>query len=214
MASGAKLSLVNLIDYSYLGISETAGFFKYDQGGDAIAMLGDPTFFASSGVNGKALALWRWYAPSDPSFDPVISAPDIPWDWRWVWNDIHRLGGDGTDQTNYLPLNFEVGHTGSFNEVWAKWLKTNDTASTGDVWIWNSYYQGNPHHRLFAIIAEESDLFFGSDPTNPKFHNWISSIGGTGSNMTATPVPEPATLLLLGSGFACLVGFRRKVRKR
>jgi hypothetical protein len=66
---------------------------------------------------------------------------------------------------------------------------------------------------VFGI--EQSDLTFGTD--------FISlSVGGTdwsaGGHFTAqmdfaTPVPEPTTMLLLGSGLIGLIGYRRKLKK-
>jgi len=41
----------------------------------------------------------------------------------------------------------------------------------------------------------------------------FSSIENYDLSTLAEPVPEPATVLLLGSGLICLAGFRRKFKK-
>jgi len=47
-------------------------------------------------------------------------------------------------------------------------------------------------------------------PTTPVSFNGDGQTNGNGST---TPVPEPATVLLIGTGLAGLIGMRRKLRK-
>lgn len=49
-------------------------------------------------------------------------------------------------------------------------------------------------------------------PDQPFDLHWTMSCGNDVLNLTASPVPEPASLFLLGSGFAAFWGFSRRKR--
>jgi len=113
---------------------------------------------------------------------------------NWIWLNLGS------------PTGYFIGGTDSANEGDWEWI-------TGETWSFQNWNSGEPNNVPWAIPSGEDAIEFAGS----GFWNDIPvtnySNRGYIVEYEASPVPEPATTLLLGSGLIGLAGFRRKFKK-
>lgn len=70
--------------------------------------------------------------------------------------------------------------------------------------------QDNTLRRLPEIIAGDLDPYDVFDPSLEWEGFSVDTFNGLGSHQVSNPVPEPASMLLLGAGFIALAGLKRR----
>ena len=214
--SCAMLLLFGFVGIANATLWDRGGGLIYDDVLD-ITWLQDANYAQTSGYDYNGSMRWEnavFWADTLSYYDSVRNVTYD--DWRLP--DAHNQDGSGPD-TGYNVTGSEMGHM-FYNYLdgtkeWGYSPKLDFIDGNGNSVSFQNlqpydYWSGTVYS-VFDCYAW--DFYFHNGLQDIGIHrNWSSAWAVRDGDVA--PVPEPATMLILGSGLIGLVGFRRKFMKR
>ncbi|SPD75039.1 conserved hypothetical protein [uncultured Desulfobacterium sp.] len=212
-------------------ITGTSNATLFDRGGGLIyddvldiTWLQDANYAQTSGYDSYGYMTWYEATAWADGLEYYDSVRDITWDdWRlpMTVDGLSEWGYDGTTTAGYNIISSEMGHMYYVNlnnlgyyDTEGNYQPSYGLNNTGTFnKLLSHYYWSDTEYSFFPLKAWIFDFDDGAQTHGIKDYNagfaWAVRDGDV-----SAPVPEPATMLLVSTGLACLVACRRKSVRR